>query len=479
MDRAPDHSFARLRELPSVDAALRQLEHRGLLPDLPQSLLTDIVRDRLAARRAEIMSSQNLEVELRDPIEMLGEALEAFANARLQPVINGTGVLLHTNLGRVPWNAAAVNRAVSVASGYSNLEFDLETGERGKRGDFAEFCLAKACGAGATTLVNNCASALILILRELANEPRAEVIISRGELIEIGGGFRIPEILEISGARLREVGTTNRTRLSDYEKAIGPETGMILKVHRSNFYQEGFVEEPSLGELVALGQANQVPVVFDLGSGAMSHLEEQAPVSHEPTMLEAMHEKVDLVCASADKLFGGPQAGIIAGRKELVQRMKKNPLFRALRCDKVFIAALQETVLLHLENHTETPLPFNRMLSADVDALKNRALKITEDLNGANLAVGQSVSRCGGGTMPRDTFPSATIDFKPVHLSLTAAARVLRGASFPVVARVEKDVLKIDLRTVFPAQDGPLREALQVLIEADRESSEANVRDEG
>ncbi|MEM9159732.1 MAG: L-seryl-tRNA(Sec) selenium transferase, partial [Verrucomicrobiota bacterium] len=379
-------------------------------------------------------------------------------------VINGTGVLIHTNLGRSPLGAKAVEKVAEIAGGYSNLEFDLNTGERGRRGAFLERCLALQCGAEAATAVNNCAAALVLMLRELAPASRPEVVISRGELIEIGGGFRIPEILESSGACLKEVGTTNRTKIEDFAKAIGSATGILMKVHRSNFYQEGFVEEPSLEDLVSLGREHRIPVVLDLGSGALVSTEELAAIPHEEMITEALRAGVDLVCISGDKLLGGPQAGVIAGREDLIRRLKKNPLFRALRCDKMIFAALEESVMTYLEASEKPDLRLLKMLGESCDALKERAVAIVEQLATLKVECGEGVSRCGGGTMPKAEIPSITLDIRLKSIGLSVAAKQLRMRKTPVVAYVSDDCLKIDLRTVSPEQDGEVVEALKDLL---------------
>lgn len=461
-----------LRRLPAVDRVLQALADHPATGLLPRSLVTTMVRRELDQRRTDIRAGLASDDGPSEIITGLERRIDTLSRQRLRGVINGTGVVLHTNLGRSPLSEAAVQRVVEVAGGYSNLEFDLAAGERGRRGAFLEAALAEVCGAEAATVVNNCAAALILILRHLARPPHAEVIISRGELIEIGGGFRIPEILETSGARLREVGTTNRTRPSDFKAAIGAETGLLMKVHRSNFYQEGFVEEPSLADLVGLGQEHEIPVVFDLGSGAVDNTEEYAALPHEPTVAEALAEGADLVCVSGDKLLGGPQAGIIAGRSELIADLKRNPLFRALRCDKMVFAALQETILAYLKNPAAPAVPPAELLAIPSSALEARAAVMVEKLDSDQVRVGTGTSRCGGGTMPKAAVPSVTLEIKPAHLSVDQAARHLRLGESPVVAFVSEGILKIDLRTVLPRQDAMLIGALQDLLRVDAASAQ-------
>ena len=404
--------------------------------------------------------------EFAETVAVIRGKIAALFRSRIHPVINGTGVCIHTNLGRSPLREEAVEAIAAVGRFYNNLELDLETGERGKRGGFLEICLAKLCEAESATVTNNCAAALILILRHLAKGEKNEVIISRGELVEIGGGFRVPEILEASGAKLVEVGATNKTTLEDYERAITPRTGMLLKVHRSNFYMEGFTDEPSTEDLVALGHAHGLPVVEDLGSGAMVLTEAFAPIPHEPTASEVLKRGVDLVCVSGDKLCGGPQAGIIAGRADLVAGIKKEPFFRALRCDKLILTAMQETVIEYLRGGagSRPDLPLLVMLSLSVEEdLRPRAEAILKRIeNAVNLqaSVVATIARCGGGTMPKAEIPSLALNLKPRHLSVVKLASVLRERPLPVIGYITDDAYRIDLRTVFPEQDEALIENL-------------------
>ncbi len=392
-------------------------------------------------------------------MEKIGAALESLALERIRPTLNGTGVILHTNLGRSPLPRGAADRLGEIAGGYTNLEIDLASGERGPRARFTERALAQLCEAEAATVTNNCASALVLILRHFAPPPRNEVIISRGQLVEIGGGFRIPEILETSGARLREVGATNKTRLDDYARAIGENTALILRVHRSNFYLEGFVGEPDIPELAGLARSHGLPLVEDLGSGALFPTELRAGLDHEPTPAEALNAGADLVCFSGDKLLGGPQAGVIAGRGDLVARLKKDPLFRALRCDRLLLAALQETAVAHLA--PEPDLPVYQMLKATPDELVARAEKIVAAAGApGGLAIGTGTARCGGGTMPKSAIPSVTVTMP----GSAALAKRFRLGDPPVVGYLQDDRFKIDIRTILPHQDGPLARAIAAAL---------------
>jgi L-seryl-tRNA(Ser) seleniumtransferase len=348
-----------------------------------------------------------------------------------------------------------------IGAAYSNLEYDLAKGERGARGGYVENAVSVLCEAEAATVVNNCAAALLLIVQHFTGKARrgrlpgaSEVVISRGELVQIGGGFRISEILEASGAKLREVGATNKTTLEDYARAVGPETAMILKVHRSNFFMSGFVESPSSNQISALARKHRIPFVEDLGSGAMIATESLGITEHEPTAGDVLKAGADLVCFSGDKLFGGPQAGIIAGKKRFVTALKREPLFRALRCDKLCLVALQTTVDLHLDQKVGE-IPALTLLQASEDALRARAGAIASNLADLPLkiAIGRSKAKTGGGTLPKSNVPSVTIDFIPTDRSLAEFAASLRASNPPVIGYIANNRFKLDLRTIFPQQD--------------------------
>jgi L-seryl-tRNA(Ser) seleniumtransferase len=376
-------------------------------------------------------------------------------------VINGTGIVVHTNLGRSPLPQGAGETLRNVASSYNNLELDLTTGDRGTRGAYLERALAVLCQAEAVTVVNNCAAALVLIVRHFTQK-KNEVVISRGELVQIGGGFRIGEILEASGAKLREVGATNKTTLADYARAIGKQTALILKVHRSNFFMSGFVESPSTADVAALARKKRVPLVEDLGSGAMSATEQIGLHHHEPTPAEALKDGADLVCFSGDKLFGGPQAGIIAGGKRLIAALKSEPLFRALRCDKLVFAALQTTVDLHL-NQVTSEIPALALLQIPKDELRARAAAMVTRLQGlpVKITIGSGTSKVGGGALPRSILPSITIDFLPDDFSIQEFARALRHSVPPVIGYIGDGRFKLDLRTIFSHQDDLVIDAIR------------------
>jgi L-seryl-tRNA(Ser) seleniumtransferase len=320
------------------------------------------------------------------------------------------------------------------------------------------------CGAEAATVVNNCAAALVLILHHFTGGPRKQVIINRGELVQIGGGFRIPEILEASGAVLREVGTTNKTSLNDYAKAINKETALILKVHRSNFFMSGFTDSPDTTAIANLARKKKIPFVEDLGSGAVTNTEQLSGCEHEPMPTEIIKQGVDMVCFSGDKLLGGPQAGIIAGKAKLITALKRNPLFRALRCDKLIFSALEATVDLYLSGN-EQSIPNIAMLQISESDLLARAQNITKGLGRlpATITIGKGQSQIGGGTLPRSAVPSVTIEIAPQNLSVADIASRLRlpNSGLSVIGYVSHGRFKLDLRTVFPAQDAQVIEAIR------------------
>jgi L-seryl-tRNA(Ser) seleniumtransferase len=415
-----------LRDLPSVDELVRDER----LAAEPHALVVEAARTALDRARSEIKAG-------REPGPLVDAVLEELARARrpsLRRVLNATGVLVHTNLGRAPLSAAALARVAEVGAGYSNLEYDLGRGERGSRQDHLAPLFCRLTGAEAALVVNNNAAAVLLGLAALA-EGR-EVVVSRGELIEIGDGFRIPEVLARSGARLVEVGTTNRTRAADYERAIGPDTALLLRVHQSNFRVLGFTERPQLAELARLAQRAGVPLVDDLGSGAL------AAVGDEPTPAESLRAGADLVCFSGDKLLGGPQAGVVVGRAELVERLRRHPLQRALRADKLTLAALEGTLLAALDP-TAGEIPVLRMFHEPVERVRERAGRLAELVGGE---VEETVARVGGGALPLAELPSAACAVEE------GIAEPLRHGDPPVVALVRDGRTLLDCRTLTDAE---------------------------
>ena len=454
-----------LRELPSVEKLANSLSQSI---QLPKPLIIGFVRREIDTYRQQILAGATfIAAEIEASIST---KLQDFAASKLQPVINGTGVLIHTNLGRSPLGTTAANALRDIATGYSNLEFNLPEGTRGKRAGYLETALACLLDAEAATAVNNCAAALVIILRHLANGEKNEVIVSRGELVEIGGGFRIPEILETSGAKLVEVGATNKTHLEDYRKAITEKTALILKVHRSNFYLGGFTAEPEVSELSALAHEHNIPLVEDIGSGAMMNTDELAPIDHEPTPQAALKNGIDLVCFSGDKLLGGPQSGIIAGKAELVAGIKNEPFFRAVRCDKLILSVLQESIDEYLRTQADpskTDVPTLRNLAEPVENLNIRAENLLSQIgpvSKASISITQSMATTGGGTMPTSQIPSITLTIKPTGISLNKLSRLLRTGTPAIVGYTDQDTFKLDIRTIFDWQDEAVANQLKNIL---------------
>jgi L-seryl-tRNA(Ser) seleniumtransferase len=465
-----------LRQIPSVDELLLQPRLAALAKRVDRNLVVEVARAVLGDLRAriagEIVSGALAEIAAltADPAsleEQISAMVERILAHSLQPVINATGVILHTNLGRAPLTEAAVSEFRRTATQYSNLEYDLEAGERGKRDVHTSELLTRLTGAEAAIVVNNCAAAVLVTLAALARG--GEVIVSRGELIEIGDGFRIPEIMEQSGAILREVGTTNRTHLADYENAINEKTRALLRVHPSNFKVSGFTDKPALEKLVDLGERSGLPLVEDLGSGSLVDLSEHG-VS-EPTVKQSVEAGVSVVMFSGDKLLGGPQAGIIAGKKDLIARVRRYPLFRALRVDKLTIAALEATLGAYLRAAWDE-IPAMRMIRATPQELKRRAENFVRELrpelplDEVEIEIADGSSLAGGGSTPSQTLPTKVIRITSVRYSATKLEQRLRRApaGVSVIARVEDDRLILDLRTVFPEQEPLLVKTLAAVL---------------
>jgi len=457
---------ALLRQLPSVDELLLRPRVADLGGKLDRGFLVELVRGVLAQLRREIVSGDPVEESQLsvDALErrVVGSVEQALAPS-LRGVINASGVILHTNLGRAPLPEAILEEFRQSATQYSNLEYDVAAGARGKRDVHTSRLIERLTGAEAAIVVNNCAAAVLVTLAGLARG--GEVIVSRGELIEIGDGFRIPEIMEQSGAALREVGTTNRTRISDYENAINEKTCVILRVHPSNFTVTGFTEKPEVAELIALGERTRLPVVEDLGSGCLVDL--AAVGIREPTARESVEAGFSLVLFSGDKMLGGPQAGIIAGKKDLVQKVRRHPLFRALRVDKLTIAAMEATLRTYLSG-AWNEIPALRMMRMSIEDICMRtdgfynALAAKVAGADAELEIADGRSLVGGGSTPAQSLPTKVLRIASARHSaseLEVRLRTGTGAA-PVVARIEEDRLLIDLRTVFSEQESDLVEAL-------------------
>jgi len=478
------HSKTELfRRLPSVDEMLRSAELQSLADAQGHRAVADAARAVLSRLREEIAAARLDERGVGLAIAGIREAIEQQLRKSLthslRPVINATGVILHTNLGRAPLAESAIEHIRETATTYSNLEFNLESGERGKRdvhierlfqkllADVTAYVGTAALGRPAerrsaaisTIVVNNNAAAVLLALNSLAEG--GEVIVSRGELVEIGGSFRIPDVMSKSNAILREVGTTNRTRIADYERAINERTRLLLRVHRSNFEITGFTEQPALPQLVELAQRRNVPLVEDLGSGALFDLQ-SVGIGGEPGVLDSLRVGVDVVTYSGDKLLGGPQAGLVSGRSDLIARMRSNSLFRALRVDKLTYAALEATLLAYVKRDHDA-VPVLRMMRLSKDEISQRAKKLVATASSSKLQLelldGESV--VGGGAAPSAILPTKLVAITHGELSADELCARLRAAEPPLIARVEDGRVLLDLRTVFPDQDGQIATLLR------------------
>jgi len=448
------------RRLPSVDRVLAHAALIGAAGELGSAAATEAVRAELAARR-ESMRNGGADVSLE--LIAAAAAARAYASLRasLRPVINATGVIIHTNLGRAPLSDAAVAAMSTIGRGYSNLEFELEAGERGSRYDHMEALLCRVTGAEAAIAVNNNAAALLLVLSALAQE--REVVISRGQLVEIGGGFRIPDVMAQSGARLVEVGTTNRTYVRDYEEAIGEETIALMRVHSSNFRVVGFVESASLQELAALAKARGRFLLDDIGSGCLLDTRGYG-LGEEPTPQDSIRAGADLVMFSGDKLLGGPQAGIVVGKRELIARLRRHPLARALRMDKSSIAALNATLLHYAKGEAEREVPVWRMISVPLAEIAARARRLSR-LIGEGASVVDGRSMIGGGSLPEESLPSKLIAIPAASgAALETLARRLRQGETPVVGRIEDGRLVLDPRTVASRDHAALVRAVKAAL---------------
>ena len=464
-----------LRSLPSVNDLLLAPACQSLLAANSRNAVRFAARRALAELRLEIDSGHHTESSLTKCIDQLHGAISKYLASNrqysLRPVVNATGVILHTNLGRAPLSDAALSHVVEIGQDYCNLEFDLESGERSRRDVHAESLVLRVLqginiGASdqrscSVLIVNNCAAATFLALNSLSE--KSEVIVSRGELVEIGGGFRVPEIMEKSGALLKEVGTTNRTHLADYERALGPATGLLLRVHQSNFSIEGFAERPLLQDLVTLSRRAAIPLFEDQGTGLVTSLE-RFGINGEPSLMQSFSCGVDLVAASGDKLLGGPQCGILVGRPDLIARIRKNPLFRAFRVDKLIYAALEATLMDHLSADPAT-IPVERMLSIPPEEVMRRCSQIATrvDSSQIHLDVVPVPSLIGGGTAPRASLPSCALSIRHVSLAASELLAALRGLDPPIVGRIADETVLLDLRTVPSHFDADLAALLSTL----------------
>jgi L-seryl-tRNA(Ser) seleniumtransferase len=464
-----DHRKELLQNLPKIDDILLILEKRGLFEKTAKEIVKEVCRVVVGDLRGHILSGKGDRSEWRMPLgeqvaESVREQVALLHQPRLRRVVNATGVILHTNLGRSPLCPEAVAGIVAVSRGYSNLEFDLEQGRRGLRYDHVQGILCTLTGAEDALVVNNNAAAVLLVLNTLA--AGREAIVSRGELIEIGGEFRIPEVMEKSGARLREVGATNRTHLRDYEKAISGETGLILKVHTSNYKIVGFTEEIALPTLVALGKKHGIPVMDDLGSGCLIDLSRYG-LEREPTVADTLLTGVDVVTFSGDKLLGGPQAGIILGKREILKKIKGNPLNRALRIDKLTLAALEATLIRYLNPATAlSGIRTLRALTAPVSEMTRMGRRLLNGLrrlklDGFTFSLQKGVSLAGGGSLPTQEIPTALIRIRSASLPVNKVEEHLRSLEVPIIARIDDDALLLDVRTLAEEEFALIKKGFQ------------------
>jgi L-seryl-tRNA(Ser) seleniumtransferase len=449
--------MSELRQIPSVDQLIKTETVMNCISEYGRPLTVQAIRKVLEEVRSRHSDDDPIPVE-EDLLNRVIGKLASWTAPTLQPVINATGVILHTNLGRAPISSSAIQAIKTAASGYSSLEYQLEKGRRGSRTIHAESFLKQLTGAEGALVVNNNASAVLLILSAMAK--RRNVVIARSQLVEIGGGFRIPDVMKQSGAKLFEVGTTNRVHLYDYEKAIQEEPiKLVMRAHRSNFQILGFTSEPSLEEIVAISHQAGIPVVDDLGSGSLIDTAEFG-LGHEPMVQESLGAGVDLVCFSGDKLLGGPQAGIILGKLELINKLKKHPLARAIRADKLCLAALSATMLHYLKSEALTEIPVWRMISQPLDRIRSRAERWIEFLGQGDLVEGKST--VGGGSLPGETLPTWLVALSVNHLNKILSS--LRQAHPPIIARLEEDRLVLDPRTVLVNQEEQLLSNLQLIL---------------
>ncbi len=445
-----------LRKIPQVSKLLEHFKGK-----YPEALVKRAVREVTELYRREIKEGKRKDIGglLADIERRIGE----LSSPSLRRVINATGVVINTNLGRAPLPQEAIELVREIALGHSNLEYDLAQGKRGSRNSHVEERLTELTGAQAGFVVNNNAGAVYLVLNTLAKD--REVIVSRGELVEIGGSFRVPDIMASSGAFLREVGTTNRTRLKDYEEAINENTALLMKVHKSNFYMEGFTEEVPLEELVSLGRSKGILTYYDAGSGLILNPEELGLPPTEVSFARAIKVGVDIVSGSGDKLLGGPQAGIILGKRELIEKIKKNPMARALRVDKLTLAGLEATLLLYLKGE-QGRIPVVRMLTESERTIKRRALRLRrllKELKDFEFSVVKDRAKPGGGTLPSLELPTYCLALRHKQMSAQELSRKLRSADPPVVGRIKEDTLLLDMRTVSEEELSLIKKALTQL----------------
>jgi L-seryl-tRNA(Ser) seleniumtransferase len=439
-----------LSSLPSVDEVLRSEHGIEWLRTHPRRYVLAAVREGIDLRRREILAGTTADVSVESMVPEIAARVAKLSSLSLRPVINATGIVIHTNLGRSILSKRVMENVTSIATRYSNLEYDLGAGKRGKRYTHLKKLLREITGAEDGFAVNNNAAAVLLCLSSLAKGK--EVIVSRGELVEIGGSFRIPDVMTLSGAVLKEVGTTNKTHLYDYENALSDSTALLLKVHQSNYRITGFTEDVSIEKLVAFGHGRSTPVMYDLGSGCLTDLR-QFGIHTEPSVREIVKSGVDLVTFSGDKLLGGPQAGVILGRKDLIEKIQKHPLTRAVRIDKLTLAALEATFLEYADDErARENIPTVKMLLEDPEKIRARAKKIVllvrRDIKNAAIEIIEDSSQAGGGSLPEINFPTFAVSIKPGNITVNELEERLRGGQPSIISRIKGDSLILDPRTI-------------------------------
>ncbi len=458
-------------QLPSVDEILSNEEIKNLIEKYPRGLVVEAIRDTINLHRKRIVNIKNEEIEdfkleINDIIIETKNEVESKYELSLKKVINGTGIVIHTNLGRSLISEEIKNEVFESGFRYSNLEYDLEKGERGSRYSHLKDIIKRLTNAEDVLVVNNNAAAVMLVLNTLAKDK--EVIVSRGELVEVGGSFRIPSIMELSGAKLVEVGATNKTHLTDYEDSITEDTSILMKVHTSNYRILGFTNSVEIDELVPLGQKYKIPVVEDLGSGVFIDVSKYG-LSYEPTVLDSLKNGADIVTFSGDKMLGGPQAGIIVGKKEYIEKMKKNQLTRALRVDKLTISALEATLRMYLdEEKAIKKIPTLRMLTYTEVEINEKANKLHEEIlkypMKAEITVEDGLSQVGGGSMPLETMDSKVIQIIPTEISIAKLERELRLSKSHIIGRIKDNKYTLDVRTIFEDEFNIIAEELKKIL---------------
>jgi len=456
-----DQVIKSLRDFPSVEELLQSEELSSAIALVPHEIAVEIARDAIAELKKRL-KSQEKSIEFAELNDAVKSKTSAFGLGEIRQVINATGILVHTNLGRAPLGKTLINDITTCSSGYSNLEFNLNDGKRGSRGGIAEKYLALLADAESAAIVNNCAAALFIILNTFA--VRKKVLLSRSELVQIGGGFRIPDILKRTGAKLEEVGTTNITNLKDYSEAVDSGATMILKVHKSNFVQSGFTKEVSLQKLAILAQKKKLLLVHDLGSGALMPSRKLLGFD-EPTPRQSIRDGADIVCFSGDKMLGGVQSGLLVGKRELIEKIKHNPLFRTIRVDKIVIAALEKIFKSYLDGTFQSKIKLWELLSVTESDLYTRAKKICSSLGNPDY-ISVEATKCfiGGGGLPESALPSVGLIFSKKHKAATLM-ELFRNQTPPVIARIENDRLILDLKAVDSEELKMLEKSIRRVID--------------